>query len=144
MVVTARAAFDSIGGGELELRATAVAREMLGGNAGRTLQRFPLGAELGQVCGGRVELVFERVPAGASWPARLAEHLRGDEDLILATVMVPGQAQTAKIFLTALGVEGSTGSPQADAALAAAARDCAGVSARAVRPGRQAGPTSAG
>lgn len=52
----------TIGGGHLELMATGTARQMLGAPApvaGR-LDRFPLGAALGQCCGGIVELWFER------------------------------------------------------------------------------------
>ena len=66
MLVTANAAFDTIGGGHLEMRALEIAREMLLLPAGkltaeRRLQRFPLGPALGQCCGGVVQLVFERI-----------------------------------------------------------------------------------
>jgi xanthine dehydrogenase accessory factor len=52
----------TIGGGHLELMATGIARQMLGetGDAYGRLDRFPLGAALGQCCGGIVELWFER------------------------------------------------------------------------------------
>jgi xanthine dehydrogenase accessory factor len=52
----------TIGGGHLEFKAIEIARGMLGqpeGNAVR-VDRFSLGATLGQCCGGAVELRFER------------------------------------------------------------------------------------
>jgi len=66
MVVTAMQLFDTIGGGHLEMRAIAIAREMLSMSIGtlaseRRLERFPLGPSLGQCCGGVVHLVFERI-----------------------------------------------------------------------------------
>ncbi|MBA5638344.1 xanthine dehydrogenase accessory protein XdhC [Duganella sp. LX20W] len=66
MLVTRAGAYDTIGGGHLEMRATDIAREMLAMPAGslaaqRRLERFPLGPSLGQCCGGVVHLAFERV-----------------------------------------------------------------------------------
>lgn len=60
MVVSAQRIFDTIGGGHLEYKAMAIAREMLasGGQAPR-LERFSLGASLGQCCGGVNVLLFE-------------------------------------------------------------------------------------
>jgi len=65
MLVTATSSFDTIGGGHLELCAMDIARTMLSLPAGtlaaeRHVQRFALGASLGQCCGGMVQLVFER------------------------------------------------------------------------------------
>ncbi|SEV99439.1 molybdenum cofactor sulfurylase [Aliiroseovarius sediminilitoris] len=50
----------TIGGGELEYRATEAARELLVGGGSRTLIRVPLGPDLGQCCGGAVTLLTER------------------------------------------------------------------------------------
>ncbi|KKW68690.1 hypothetical protein AAV94_03720 [Lampropedia cohaerens] len=66
MLVTARAVFDTIGGGHLELQAIAQARDCLaeygaGHSAQWRVQRYALGASLGQCCGGAVELLFECV-----------------------------------------------------------------------------------
>ncbi len=66
MVVSERASLGSIGGGQLEFRAQGIARAMLQNGAdddgsGTRIMRFPLGASLGQCCGGVVELGFERV-----------------------------------------------------------------------------------
>lgn len=61
MLVAARSIENTIGGGRLEWEAAAAARAMLSG-AGPAAQcrKFVLGAELGQCCGGVVELWIER------------------------------------------------------------------------------------
>lgn len=53
----------TIGGGELENRAVAEARGMLGGLAAPVLRAVPLGPALGQCCGGSVTLAWERFEA---------------------------------------------------------------------------------
>ncbi|HEX8540217.1 MAG TPA: xanthine dehydrogenase accessory protein XdhC [Pseudomonas sp.] len=60
MVVSAERIFDTIGGGHLEYKAMEIAREMLAGDSQNTrLERFSLGASLGQCCGGVNVLLFE-------------------------------------------------------------------------------------
>ena len=60
MVVTAEHTFDTIGGGHLEYQVTASAREQLAANRFETqLAHFPLGASLGQCCGGSVSVLLE-------------------------------------------------------------------------------------
>lgn len=60
MLVGATHAWDSIGGGHLEYRAIAIARELLASRAqAPRLERFALGASLGQCCGGVTVLLFE-------------------------------------------------------------------------------------
>ena len=54
----------TIGGGHLEFVALELARELLEGGDRSRLDRFPLGASLGQCCGGIVELWFQRHDAG--------------------------------------------------------------------------------
>ncbi len=51
----------TIGGGVLEWNAAKRAREMLAGGAAADAQSVALGPEIGQCCGGRVELGFARV-----------------------------------------------------------------------------------
>lgn len=64
MVVSAQQLFDTIGGGHLEFKAMDIAREMLAsGKHGTHLQRFSLGASLGQCCGGATVLLFEPMAA---------------------------------------------------------------------------------
>lgn len=62
MMVTAAATGGTIGGGALEHRAIAIAREMLATGAGESRQTFALGPALGQCCGGSVTLRFTRTP----------------------------------------------------------------------------------
>lgn len=60
MVVSADKAYDTIGGGHLEFKAMQIAREMLLGREREPrLERFSLGASLGQCCGGATVLLFE-------------------------------------------------------------------------------------
>lgn len=60
MVVTRERIFETIGGGHLEFKAMAMAREMLENRSQATrLERFALGASLGQCCGGAAVLLFE-------------------------------------------------------------------------------------
>lgn len=59
MIVTAANLFGTIGGGNLEHQACKIAREQLNNPQPYQLKRFPLGAGLGQCCGGLVNLLFE-------------------------------------------------------------------------------------
>ncbi|GAB5461593.1 xanthine dehydrogenase accessory protein XdhC [Hoeflea alexandrii] len=67
MLVSQAAAFDTIGGGRLELEAIDRARDVLAGAAAEPLA-LPLGPAIGQCCGGHVTLSFEVIP-----PARFDE-----------------------------------------------------------------------
>lgn len=60
MLVSGERAWDTIGGGHLEYKALQIARDMLDSGV-RTprLERFTLGASLGQCCGGATVLLFE-------------------------------------------------------------------------------------
>ncbi|MWV14125.1 xanthine dehydrogenase accessory protein XdhC [Pseudomonas sp. R-28-1W-6] len=70
MVVAAERSHDTIGGGHLEYKALQIAREMLAAGARQPrLERFTLGASLGQCCGGATVLLFE--PMGRA-QARIA------------------------------------------------------------------------
>jgi len=95
MLVTAGALCDTIGGGHLELKATAIARAMLLDGRTRHFERFPLGPSLGQCCGGVAHLLFER--ADAAQLARLAT--RRDLD----TFRVVAIASTASALCDATG-----------------------------------------
>ncbi|WP_313056731.1 xanthine dehydrogenase accessory protein XdhC [Stutzerimonas nitrititolerans] len=60
MVVSRERLYDTIGGGHLEYKAQKIAREMLENRVRETrLERFSLGASLGQCCGGATVLLFE-------------------------------------------------------------------------------------
>lgn len=60
MVVSGDAQFDTIGGGHLEYKAIKICRQLLEeGHSQPRLERFSLGASLGQCCGGATTLLFE-------------------------------------------------------------------------------------
>jgi len=59
MVVRADSIAGTIGGGQLEHRAIQKARSILGGDRSTVSERYPLGPELDQCCGGRADLAFE-------------------------------------------------------------------------------------
>ncbi len=60
MVVSRERLYDTIGGGHLEYKAQEIARDMLENRSRDTrLERFSLGASLGQCCGGATVLLFE-------------------------------------------------------------------------------------
>jgi xanthine dehydrogenase accessory factor len=60
MVITADGDFDTLGGGHLEFSVMNKAREMLmNDEAGNHIEHFPLGASLGQCCGGSVTVLME-------------------------------------------------------------------------------------
>lgn len=64
MWVTPAGPLDTIGGGHLELKAIAAARDMLSqAVAQRKIERYSLGPSLGQCCGGVVWLAFEYIDA---------------------------------------------------------------------------------
>jgi len=86
MLITHVAQFDTIGGGHLEMRASAIARDMLALpstvlSGARRISRFALGPSLGQCCGGVVHLSFERIGKDDdAYYDRLLAHWRKHED----------------------------------------------------------------
>ena len=68
MVITQQEAFDTIGGGHLEHLVMKKAREIIASNAGtqkveQEIHHFPLGASLGQCCGGSATVLIETFAA---------------------------------------------------------------------------------
>ena len=62
MLITEDRLIATIGGGHLEHLATQIARDMLSfGQTSPKIERFNLGAKLGQCCGGVATLSFDRV-----------------------------------------------------------------------------------
>jgi xanthine dehydrogenase accessory factor len=74
MLVTERETRGSIGGGELEFRAIAHARDLLKRNSLPAILNVALGPELGQCCGGRVSISIERADERELTNIELAEH----------------------------------------------------------------------
>ena len=115
MVVTAGDVFGTIGGGHLEFKAIDIARSMIAANGVRALHRFPLGATLGQCCGGVVNLLFEPVPVAASWVEAVASRAAAGKEFVIVTP-VSGDARGGKLildvadneFVTATGTLGAS------------------------------------
>lgn len=61
MFVAPDAIFGTIGGGQLEYRAVDRARDMIAADETTASMGVALGPEIGQCCGGRVELAFDRL-----------------------------------------------------------------------------------
>ena len=81
----------TIGGGNLEHRATDQARRMLAGTLYFAVQDYPLGPLLAQCCGGRVRLLIERLDAGsADWLTDAARRLDAAQPFELRTRFDPG------------------------------------------------------
>lgn len=68
MIVAADAVTGTIGGGQLEYLAIDRARQMLARGEDSAVMDVPLGPEIGQCCGGRVELTLDRKPASPAPP----------------------------------------------------------------------------
>jgi xanthine dehydrogenase accessory factor len=80
IIVTATQLFGTIGGGNLEHQATTIAREQLQIGQPQQMRRFPLGAGLGQCCGGLVNLLFEPIVEPSDWIAQAqALQLKGQD-----------------------------------------------------------------
>ncbi|MCP4335048.1 MAG: xanthine dehydrogenase accessory protein XdhC [Gammaproteobacteria bacterium] len=73
MIVAADVLYGTIGGGNLEFQACRIARDQLERGEEIGLRRFPLGAGLGQCCGGLVNLMFERLAADSDWASLARE-----------------------------------------------------------------------
>lgn len=76
IIVTADGLFGTIGGGNLEFQACKIARDQLDNPESQQLKRFPLGAGLGQCCGGLVNLLFEPVIGVCEWVPFALEYER--------------------------------------------------------------------
>ncbi len=72
MLVGAGGAAGTIGGGVVEARAIEIAREMLATDAERRVERFLLGPEIDQCCGGALALAFRLLAPGAAPSAPFA------------------------------------------------------------------------
>jgi xanthine dehydrogenase accessory factor len=80
MIVSRDALYGTIGGGNLEYKACQIARSQLDTDEPNQLRRFPLGAGLGQCCGGLVNLMFEPIVETTPWLEMAHEFQSGGED----------------------------------------------------------------
>ena len=101
MLVTANSTLGTIGGGRLEYRCTALARDLFGGDARARIDRFPLNASVGQCCGGIVDVLFEPMVGGVpDWLRFLARLRRRGGSAVVCTRL---HDPTEKIVVTELG-----------------------------------------
>lgn len=101
MFVSASAMFGTIGGGQLEYMALERARRMLAKDEAHCVMDVPLGPEIGQCCGGRVELRLDRMDAGAQAAALKAEAV---ERAARPEVLVFGAGHVGRALVRALGL----------------------------------------
>jgi len=123
MVVSRATIAGTIGGGHLELQAIEIARGMLAGarddTAGGPLKRFPLGAMLGQCCGGSVDLLFEPVTAGAGWLQRVHDSYATGRHCVIVSAAAGASAGKRVVFSDS--ASGSLGNARLDDAATVAA-----------------------
>ncbi len=113
MLVTAENTFGTIGGGHLEFKATQIAQEMLTSQPTQQLRSFPLGASLGQCCGGLVNLLFEPVAEDAEWLYELSkEELKSIPSIMITAAS--GSPQDSKVLVTESAIHGSFGDQSID------------------------------
>jgi xanthine dehydrogenase accessory factor len=85
----------TVGGGRLEFDGIVRSRAMLDSPAAAVIERFSLGPQLAQCCGGSVTLLFERLDAAAlPWLTAWAEAERSREDMLLVTRLGDGAGKT--------------------------------------------------
>jgi xanthine dehydrogenase accessory factor len=101
MLVTERETRGSIGGGELEFRAIAQARDLLKRNSLPAVLDVALGPELGQCCGGRVSVCIERADERALAFIELAERAAAETRPI---VLVFGAGHVGRALARALSL----------------------------------------
>lgn len=121
MLVSAEEIHGTIGGGHLEFKAIDIARDLLITRGPVALHRFPLGATLGQCCGGLAQLLFEPVCERTTWLAAVVQAQAEHVDCALITP-VRGDAVEGRIVVTASGVTGTLGSAARDQAAITMAR----------------------
>lgn len=93
MFVSAQSLLGTIGGGQLEHMAIGAAREMLRDGALNRDMNVPLGPEIGQCCGGRVEIGLSRLRGS---DRNLAAARARDQDEALPHVYVMGAGHVGR------------------------------------------------
>lgn len=89
MIVAADTCIGTIGGGHLEYQAIAIAHDLLNlATPAFRIERFPLGARLGQCCGGVAHLSFEFVPINTpAWVNTLHKIRHNGEAAIMVSAL---------------------------------------------------------
>lgn len=127
MIVTEDAVHGTIGGGHLEYKAIEIARGLIAGTSARALHRFPLGASLGQCCGGVVQLLFEPFGQHPAWLESIVR-LRAEGTVCALVTPVRGDAAEERLVVTATAAFGTLGSALSDREATALARTALGDS----------------
>jgi len=130
MIVTRTETIGTIGGGQLEYQSARIAVSMLEEEQ-MALRSFPLGASMGQCCGGVVEILFE--PLAAVMPAWLRDlgALHGQRVPAVVATRISRSAPV-KFVVTADSVYGVR-DEEADASMVMAARELIGGKPVALR-----------
>ena len=121
MIVTAEGVDGTIGGGHLEHKAIAIARDLLAASGPLALHRIPLAASLGQCCGGLAHLLFEPVHGDVGWLDTLGGLRAAGKDCALVSP-VRGDAGESRLIVTADSAYGTLGSSDRDVAATTLAR----------------------
>lgn len=136
MLVTPAGCVGTIGGGHLEFKVIELGQSLLAETHGLNepqfsshIHRIPLGASLGQCCGGHVEVLLERLShTDLSWALAAVELLNKNEATIIVTQLDSLSAKERyqrtdkKLVVSQASVAGSLGSPNGDADAMARAR----------------------
>lgn len=124
MVVHARGAEGTIGGGHLEHEATRLAREAIAQATppATWLVRFPLAARLGQCCGGIATVAFAVVDARSEWLDVALACERTAAPFALVHRLGAPDGDSRMLAVTADDSRGSLGDPPLDSAAVVAAR----------------------
>lgn len=106
VLVSMEAIAGTIGGGQLEYMAIDHARRMLAGKGGEATLSVPLGPEIGQCCGGRVEIGFRLVDAAlkAELTKRLAREAKTQPAVYVFGAGHVGHAIAAALSLLPLNI----------------------------------------
>ncbi|MCO5064899.1 MAG: xanthine dehydrogenase accessory protein XdhC [Rhizobiaceae bacterium] len=101
MLVSPTAIFGTIGGGQLEYMAIDKARSLFSSDGGEVRLDIPLGPDIGQCCGGRVEVSLRRVDAAlrADLIGRMAR-----DDAALPHVHIFGGGHVGRALAAALSL----------------------------------------
>jgi xanthine dehydrogenase accessory factor len=121
MLVTPAEVLGTIGGGHLEFKAIQIARDMLAAGGKGALMRFPLGASLGQCCGGLMNLLFEPVLPCDDWVTAVRD-FRHKGKSIIALTRARGCGASGKLFVATDELVGSLGAETLDREITAIAR----------------------
>ncbi len=118
MIVTRNDICGSIGGGNLEFKASGKARELLAGQVAgyQEHKAYGLGPALNQCCGGAVTLLFELYGPGApDWLDALLAAQQSGEPVVLAS-NVDGAASCKQVITPGMATDGSIPDKVAEAA----------------------------